>query len=122
MEQNERILVDEFDNLQKIKKEIDIKIEKARKEIIVLTIQKNKNFLSGTHKTCSVKEFEKVVYPENKEFLIQLIKEKKLYEQFSSLNYSRLSSCIIKGGIDKEVLDLVKKEKSFRVSLIDRGI
>ena len=49
MEQNERILVDEFDNLQKIKKEIDIKIE-------------------------------------------------------------------------KEVLDLVKKEKSFRVSLIDRGI
>ncbi len=122
MEQNERILVDEFDNLQKIKKEIDIKIEKARKEIIVLTQQKNKKFLSGTHKTCYVKEFEKVVYPENKEFLIQLIKEKKLYEQFSSLNYSRLSSCIIKGGIDKEVLDLVKKEKSFRVSLIDRGI
>ena len=38
MEQNERILVDEFDNLQKTKKEIDTKIERIRKEIITPTI------------------------------------------------------------------------------------
>ena len=120
--QNDRGLVDEFDNLQKIKKEIEDKLERLRKELISLAIQKNTNIIFGTHKKCSIKEYEKVVYPENKEFLIRVIKDKGLYERYSSINYFKLSPSILKGEVDKDIISLVKKEKDFRVSLIDRGI
>lgn len=123
MEQrNDKSLVDEFDNLQKIKKELGEKIEKLKRELINLAVQKNTNILFGTHKKCSIKEYEKVVYPENKEPLIKIIKDKGLYERYSSINYFKLNPSILKGEADKDIINLVKKEKDFRVSLIDRGI
>ena len=122
MEPNNKILVDEYDNLQNIKKDIENKIEKVKKELISLSITNNTNILFGTHKKCSIKEFEKVIYPEDKEILISTIKNKGLYEQFSSLNYFKLGPKILKGEIDKDIIDLVKKERDFRISLIDRGI
>lgn len=121
-QQNDRSLVDEFDNLQRIKKEIDEKLEKMKKELIMLSIQKNTKIIFGTHKECSIKGFEKVVYPENKETLTRIIKEKGLYDKFSSINYFKLSPKILKNEIDKDIIDLNKKEKCFRLSLMDRGV
>jgi len=115
--ENYKILVDEFENLQIVKKQTEEKLEKLRRDLINLAINKNTNFLLGTHK-----KYERVVYPENKEILIKLIREKGLYERFSSINYLKLNPSIIKGEIDKDILDLVKKQKDFRVSLIDLGI
>lgn len=118
---SDKSLVDEFDNLQKSKKEIDDQIGKLRIELISLAKQRNTDTLFGTHKKCSIKEYEKVIYPENKEILIKKIKEKGLYEDVSSINYFKLNPKILKGQIDKEIIELVKKEKDFRVSLIDMG-
>ena len=120
--ENYKILVDEFENLQIVKKQTEEKLEKLRRDLINLAINKNTNFFLGTHKKCSIKQYEKVVYPENKEILIKLIREKGLYERFSSINYLKLNPFIIKGEIDKDILDLVKKQKDFRVSLIDMGV
>src|SRR3989344_8805213 len=121
MEVNDRSLVDEYDHLKNIKKDIDDKTEDLRKKIIAFALQKNTNLLFGTHKKCSIKEFEKIVYPEDKSKIEELIKSKGLYDRFSSINYFKLNPKILKNEIDKEIIDLVKKEKDFRVSLIDRG-
>lgn len=118
----DRELVDEYDKLQNAKKEIEDKIENLRRAIFDLAKQKNTQILFGTHKKCSVKEFEKVVYPEDKTLLIEMIKRKGLYDKFSSINYLKLGPKILKGEVDSEIIELVRKEKGFRVSLIDRGV
>jgi len=56
---------------------------------------------------------------EDKTILIEMIKSKGLYNELSSLNYFKISPKILKQEIDKEVIDLVKKEKAFRLSLKD---
>lgn len=117
--ENDKSLVDEFDNLQKTKKEIEDKIAVLRREIIAMAIQKNTNIIFGTHKKCSIKEFTKIVYPKDKEALTKIIRDKGLYERFSSINYFKLGPSILRGEVDKDILDLVKKEKDFRVSLIE---
>ena len=122
MEQDDKTLVDEFERLQNTKKEIDKKIDEIREMLIAFAKQKNTEILFGTHKKCSIKEYEKVVYPASKEKIIELIKSKGLYDRFSSINYFKLSPKILKGEIDKEIIDLVRKEKAFRISLIDRGV
>jgi len=115
-------LVDEFDKLQRAKKELEAKELELKGKLIELAREKNTEVLTGTHKTCLIKPYEKVVFPENKEELIRIIKEKGLYERFSSINYLKLASPIVKNEIDKEISDLVRKEKAFRIFLRDRGV
>ena len=81
--------------------------------------QKNTDTLFGTNKKCSIKGYEKIVYPEDTMPLLELIKKKGIYDKFSSINYFKLSPAIIRGEIDKEISDLTKREKAFRVSLKD---
>ncbi len=114
-------IVDEFERLHQFKKEIEEKSEKIRQTLILLAKQKNTNVLFGTNKTCSIKEFEKVVYPEDKEQLISIIKEKGLYDSLSSINYFKLSPKILKKEIDEEIIALTSKEKTYRVSLFDKN-
>lgn len=80
-------------------------------------MQKNTDLLFGTHKKCSIKEYEKVIYPEDKENFVRLIKDKGLYDRFSSINYFKLNPAVIKGEIDQEILSLIKKEMAFRIFL-----
>ena len=114
---NDNGLIDEFEKLQDLKKEIETKEENLREKIIELAKQKNTEVLFGTNKKCSVKEYEKVIYPDDKTHMLGLIKKKGLYDKFSSINYFKLSPAIIKGELDKEIADLTKKEKAFRLSL-----
>ena len=113
-------IVDEFDNLQIEKHKIEQGIEDARKKIIEFSKENGRETIFGTNKLCSVKEFEKIVYPENKELLIKLIRQKGLYDGLSSLNYFKLSPRILKREIDQEIIDLTKREKGYRVSLRDK--
>lgn len=124
MEPNDENLVDELDKLQSVKKDLEMKEEELKRKLIVLAQQKNTNFLFGTHKNCTIKEYRKVVYPEDKDSFAKLLKEKGVYEIYSQVNYSRLNQAIIKKdmGIDKEIFDKVGITKDFRVSLIDRGV
>ncbi len=116
---NDNGLVDEFEKLENLRRELEQKEDELKSRIIELAKQKNVEVLFGMHKKCFIKEYEKVIYPENKDLLIRIIKEKGLYESLSHLNYLRLSSRIVKNEIDKEIINLVKKEKEFRVSLKD---
>jgi len=114
---NDGGLVDEFEKLQIQKKEIEKKEAELKERIIAFAQQNNTDILFGTNKKCSVKGYEKVIYPEDKTFLVQTIKDKGLYDKFSSINYFRLGPAIIKGEVDREITDLVRKERAFRVFL-----
>ncbi len=116
---NDNGLIDEFEKLQALKKEIELKEEELKSKIIELAQQKNTEILFGTHKKCSIKEYIKVVYPEDKILLANLIKGKGLYDTYSTLNYMKLNSAIAKGTIDSEISNLTKREKAFRLSLKD---
>ncbi|MEK6927971.1 MAG: hypothetical protein AABX11_06070 [Nanoarchaeota archaeon] len=124
VEEISRKLVDELEKLERTKKDAEHKIENLKSEIANIAKLQGKRFINGTHKGCSVKEYEKVIYPEDKDSFGKLIKSKGLYEYYSQINYSRLSPAIIKRDInlDKEILDKVKIIKDFRVVLIDKGV
>jgi len=109
-------LVDEYSELYIEKKEKEERLNELKEKLISFAKQKDVNVVFGSNKKCSVKEYDKVVYP-NKEELIKLIKEKGLYEEFSSLNYLKLGPKICKKEIDEEIINLTEKEKAFRLSL-----
>ena len=113
---NDNGLVDEYEKLEVQKKEIEAREAELKNKIIELAKQKNTEILFGSHKKCSIKKYTKIVYPEDKTFFVNLIKNKGLYDKFSSINYLKLSPAISKGEIDKEIIDLTKKEKAFRIS------
>ena len=114
---NDNGLVDEYEKLENLKKDIELKEEELKKKIIDLAREKNTDILFGNHKKCSIKEYGRVVYPEDKTLFVNLIKNKGLYDRFSSLNYLKLSPAIIKGEIDKDIASLTRQEKAFRLSL-----
>lgn len=89
---NDNGLIDEYERLESQKKEIEAKEEELKKKIIELAKEKNAEVLFGNRKRCSVKEYDKVVYPEDKTLILELIKKKGLYEKFSSLNYLKLGA------------------------------
>src|SRR3989338_3846072 len=100
-------VIDEFERLQSLKGEIDRRIENIKETIIKISQQKNISPLLGTNKLCSIKEYVKIIYPQDKTQLTTIIKAKGLYEQFSTINYFRLGPKITKGDVDKEILSLV---------------
>ena len=116
---NDNGLIDEYEKLQNLKKETEAKEDELKKKIIALAQEKNTDILFGIRKKCSIKEYDKIVYPEDKTQFIELMKKKGLYYNYSILSYMKLNSAIIKGIIDKEICDLTKKEKAFRLSLRD---
>ncbi len=98
---------------------IEEKLDNIKKEIIGLAQEKNTDVLFFFCKKCSIKEYEKIIYPDDKEGFAELIRSKGLYNKFSSLNYFKLAPAIRKKELDAEILGLIKKEKDFRLSLRD---
>ena len=72
---NDNGLVDEYEKLQKLKGEIETKIDKIKEELIELARNKNTDILFGNNKKCSIKEYYKVIYPEDKSLFVELIKK-----------------------------------------------
>ncbi|PIN90421.1 hypothetical protein COU57_03480 [Candidatus Pacearchaeota archaeon CG10_big_fil_rev_8_21_14_0_10_32_14] len=122
MESEEQKLVDEIFTLQKAQRDIEKKIEDIKSRIIDLSRKENKNILKGTYKNCILREYTKIIYPDNKDTLIGILKEKGLYDDLSMLNYSRISSRINKNELPQEITDQIKKEKDFRLVIVDRVI
>lgn len=114
---NDNGLVDELEKLQTLKKEIEQKEEDLKQKIIALAQEKNTDILFGNKMKCSIKEYARVVYPEDKTQIISLMKQKDIYNRYSMINYMSLNSAIIKGQIDKEITSLIKMEKTQRLSL-----
>jgi hypothetical protein len=122
MENIDKNLVDELDRLEKIKKDAEDKINNIKAEIVNIAKLENKELIFGTHKMCSIKPYNKVIYPDDKSKLIEAIKSQGLYGDLSMLNYSRITSKINKKELSPEIINLVRIEKDFRLVLIDRGI
>ncbi len=113
----EKDIVDEYKKLQDMKKEITVRIQALKDNITKLAIENNKDELIGTDCICSIKEYEKVIFPDDKSELIEMIKSKGLYDEFATINYLKLGPKIIKGEIDEEISQLIEKEKAFRISI-----
>jgi|SRR3989344_2746770 len=114
---NDNGLIDEFEKLQVLKRELGEKEEELKNKIIMFAQDKKTDLLFGTKIKCSIKEYPKIVYPDDKTPIIELMKQKGIYDNYTTLNYLRLNSAIIKGQVDKEVTQLTKQEKAFRLSL-----
>lgn len=111
-------LIDSLSELQIQKRQIEEKIKSIREELVTLAKQKRTDTLIGSKMRASIKEYMKIVYPEEtKDTLIQTLKEKGLYEEFMHLNHFKLSPRIMKNQIDPEIIKLTERELAYRVSL-----
>jgi len=114
--------VDEFSEVRIRKKELEVQEEELRKNLIEFSMQKGIDIIYGSNNKCSVKEYEKMILPEEKEELIALMKEKELWEDLAMINFMKLQSKFTKGGLDNnpEIKDLIRQEKDFRLTLSKR--
>jgi len=116
MNTEEKTIVDEYKKLQDMKKDIAVKLQALREDLEKFAVENNTDKLIGTDFVCSLKEYEKIVYPDDKSELIEMIKSKGLYDQYSMICYAKLGPSITKGEVDGEIANMIKKEKAFRIS------
>lgn len=111
-------LVDQYANLIKAKSEVEENIEITKEELIEFAVSRGIDIVYGSNKKVSVKEYQKIIMPDDKEGLIALLKKKGVYEDFLMLNYMKLNSAITKGIIETE--ELVRKEKEHRILISNK--
>ena len=112
-------LVDELTELEKQQEEAEKKIEEIKKKLIQFAQQTGVNVVWGTEKKASVKPYDKIEYPKTEEF-VELLKEKGVYDDLVSLNYSKLQSKVLKRQIDIDILEHIKTEQGWMVRLSKR--
>ncbi len=113
------IFVDEYSSLIEKKREIEDKLEELKAKMIKYSVQEKVDIIYGSNMKASVKEFANVEYSD-KNYLLDLLKKKGLYEKYSMLCTIRLNSSVIKKDIDRDILALAKLVKSYRISLSRR--
>ena len=114
------VLVDEFSEVKTELGELKKKQEEFKEKLIEYSKQFGVDVVYGSNMKCSVKEFEKVVLPEDREEFVKMLKDKGLWEELSMVCYPKLNSQVMKGEIDEEIADLMEKEKDFRILLSKR--
>jgi len=113
-------LVDEFSEVKTKLSELKKAEDEFKENLIAYAKQFGVDVIYGSNKKCSVKEFEKIVMPEDKEEFIKLLKDKGLWDECSMVCYPKINSKIIKKDIEKEIIDAVDIVKDFRLSLSKR--
>lgn len=109
-------LVDQLTELEEQQKQTAEKIEELREKIIILAQQKGINTILGTEKRAEIKAYDKIDYPKTEEFM-ELLKRKGVYDDVSSIIYSKLLSKITKRQVDVEILEKIKTEQGWMVRL-----
>ncbi len=110
-------LVDELSALEIVKKETESRIDEIKEELIEYSKEYDATIIYGSEKKAAVKEYETIIYPEDKEKLINALKKKDLYEEYSQISYPKLTSNILKGEIDKTIIKMIEKKKDWKVSV-----
>lgn len=116
-------LVDEFSEIKLKLSELKKSEEEFKEKLIAYAKQFGVDIIYGSNKKCSVKEFDKIVLPEDDEQktkFIKLMKELGVYDECSMVCYPKLNSRVIKGEIEEEIKDAVEVVKDFRLSLSKR--
>lgn len=112
--------VDEFAEVRLKKKEIEQKEEELKNNLVEFAKQKGIEIIYGSNMKCSVKEFEKIILPEEKEELIRLMKQKGIWEEFAMINFMKFQSKITREGVHEEISKMIGREKDYRLSLSKR--
>ncbi len=113
-------LVDEFSEIKTKQAELKKAEEEFKDKLIQYAKQFGIDVVYGSNKKCSVKEIDKVVMPEDKEKLIQLMKDKGIWEDFVMINFMKFQSGVLKNVLDEDVKKEVEIGKDFRLSLSKR--
>jgi hypothetical protein len=114
------VLVDKFSEVKTKLQELDEQQEKLKQELISYSKQLGVDFVYGSNNKASVKEFDKIILPEEKEEFLALMKEKGLYDTCSMLCYPTIQSKFKKGELHPDVHSKIKTEKDYRISLSKR--
>jgi len=112
-------LVDEFSEVKKNLSELNKKEDELKEKLISYAKQFGVDIVYGSNMKTSVKEIDKVILPEDKEELINFLKEKGIWNNISMINFMGFQSKILKGELD-EVKDKVEVVKDYRLSLSKR--
>ena len=110
-------LVDELSEIEAGEKELKKRKQEITAGIIEFAKQQEIDVVHGSEKLASVKPYQRIVYPDDKEEFVSLLKEKGLYENLSMLSYPRLSSLIQKNQIDREIIDRTSTETGYKIFL-----
>ncbi|MFH1802534.1 MAG: PD-(D/E)XK nuclease family protein [archaeon] len=113
-------MVDNYSEIKTKLAELKASEEEFRDNLIRYAKQFRIDIVYGSNKKCSVKEFDKIVMPEDKTELIELMKKKGIWEDFVTLNYMKLNSGVVKGTVDEDIKEKVDIVKDFRLSLSKR--
>lgn len=110
-------LVDELSSLEQNQKEIEEKIENIKERLISFSKKEKASIVYGTSSKATVKECLSVKYPADKEEFVLKLKQKGLYDEYSSVNYLKLTPKILKNEIDSEIVNMTEKKKDYRISV-----
>ncbi len=115
-------LVDEFSEIKTKLSELKKSEEDFKDKLIHYAKQFGIDIVYGSNKKCSIKEFDKMVLPEEKEELIETMKQKGIWDEISMINFMRLQSKFTKGELDKfeDLSKMIQREKDYRLSLSRR--
>jgi len=113
-------LVDEFSEVKTKLSELKKAEDEFKEKLIAYAKQFEIDVVYGSNKKCSVKEFDKIVMPEDREKFIELIKKKGLWDDLSMVCYPKLNSKVIKNDVDEDVKSAVEIVKDYRLNLSKR--
>ena len=113
-------LVDSFAEIKAKLSELKQEEEDFKEKLISYSRQLGIDIVYGSNNKISIKEFDKIILPEEKEEFIKLLKEKGLYDECSMVCYGKISSKYLKNEFDKEINKQITKEKDYRLSLSKR--
>jgi len=116
-------MVDEFSEVKLKKKEIDEKEEKLKGDLIAFAKQRGVDIVYGSNNQASIKEFDKLVLPEDREEyerFIKLLRDKGHWEECSMICYPKVQSKVIKKELHPDLIEKVHLEKDKRISLAKR--
>ncbi|MBS3065540.1 PD-(D/E)XK nuclease family protein [Candidatus Pacearchaeota archaeon] len=113
-------LVDEYSEIKTKISELDKKKEEFEDKLIKFSKQIGIDAIYGSNNIAKIKEFEKIILPEEKEEFLALLREKGVYDACSMVCYPKLQSKYFKGELHKDIHDKITKEKDWRISLSKR--
>jgi len=113
-------LVDEYSETVRQIKELEERQEKLKGDLIEYSKQLEINAIYGSNMKVSVNEVDKILLPDDRNALIGLLKSRGLYDEYSMLNHSRISSQYRKKELIPEIAGMISVKKEFTVGLSKR--
>lgn len=113
-------MVDHYVSLISQRSAIDRRLKELEAEMATYARQFGYTSIYGSNKKVTVREFKKVVLPQDVDQLTRVLKEKGLYAEYSHINYPKLCASILSGNIDAEIKGMAKVEPAYRFYVSSR--